>query len=378
MGAFPDVPGRPGGAQALRHDRSSASRAAHGGPARPPGRLPPAVRTRRPARTLRRSRDDKMVGGVAGGLADYSGIDPLLWRVGFVALTLAGGTGILVYLLLLVVMPAGPRRPGDGTARHSRADARPRCPARPVGRLTLAGVLIAVGVLVAGRPADRLGPGPPPLPRRRAAGRGPRPRRRGVRPRPHRPRRADRAGRRPLAGPGPRLVRALDGRRRRRGPRLPAGDRRRRSGTATRWAPGDMTVDLSRIDVDDIDEPLRIEIDHGVGDLDIVLPREADVQLELDTGVGETQVFDGGSSDGGYFPGTGSGPRRGRRRARVRPDRRPRCRRHGGVPWLTTASSRPRPPPGRSRRCGSSPHSDPPALPAEPRPSARRAAAAPT
>src|SRR3712207_8779536 len=47
--------------------------------------------------------------------------------------------------------------------------------------------------------------------------------------------------------------------------------------------------------------------DHGVGDLDIVLPREADVRLEIDQGVGGTQVFDGGSSDGGYFPGTGSG-----------------------------------------------------------------------
>jgi phage shock protein PspC (stress-responsive transcriptional regulator) len=49
-----------------------------------------------------------MIGGVCGGLAEYSGIDPLLWRVGFVALTLAGGSGILVYLLLWVLMPMGP------------------------------------------------------------------------------------------------------------------------------------------------------------------------------------------------------------------------------------------------------------------------------
>jgi phage shock protein PspC (stress-responsive transcriptional regulator) len=49
-----------------------------------------------------------MIGGVSGGLADYSGIDPVLWRVGFVGLTLAGGAGILVYLLLWVLMPAGP------------------------------------------------------------------------------------------------------------------------------------------------------------------------------------------------------------------------------------------------------------------------------
>jgi phage shock protein PspC (stress-responsive transcriptional regulator) len=52
-----------------------------------------------------------MIGGVCGGLAGYSGIDPLLWRVGFVGLTLAGGSGILVYLLLWVLMPLEPTGP---------------------------------------------------------------------------------------------------------------------------------------------------------------------------------------------------------------------------------------------------------------------------
>jgi phage shock protein PspC (stress-responsive transcriptional regulator) len=54
-----------------------------------------------------------MVGGVSGGLAEYSGIDPVLWRVGFVGLTLAGGAGIVVYLLLWVLMPSGPPRPDE-------------------------------------------------------------------------------------------------------------------------------------------------------------------------------------------------------------------------------------------------------------------------
>ena len=67
-----------------------------------------------PARPqLRRSSTERMIGGVSGGLADYSGIDPVLWRVGFVALTLAGGAGVLVYLLLWVLMPAGPPVPGE-------------------------------------------------------------------------------------------------------------------------------------------------------------------------------------------------------------------------------------------------------------------------
>jgi phage shock protein PspC (stress-responsive transcriptional regulator) len=62
---------------------------------------------------LRRSATDRMAGGVCGGLAEYSGIDPLLWRVGFVGLTVAGGAGILVYLLLWVLMPSTPLPPGE-------------------------------------------------------------------------------------------------------------------------------------------------------------------------------------------------------------------------------------------------------------------------
>jgi phage shock protein PspC (stress-responsive transcriptional regulator) len=52
-----------------------------------------------------------MLGGVCGGLAEHTGIDSLIWRVGFVGLTVAGGAGIVVYLLLWVLMAPGPRGP---------------------------------------------------------------------------------------------------------------------------------------------------------------------------------------------------------------------------------------------------------------------------
>ena len=77
---------------------------------RPTGEQPPPPPIRP---QLRRSGTDRMVGGVSGGLAEYSGIDAVLWRVGFVGLTLAGGAGIAIYLLLWVLMPSGPLRPGD-------------------------------------------------------------------------------------------------------------------------------------------------------------------------------------------------------------------------------------------------------------------------
>src|SRR3954469_19587046 len=82
--------------------------------------LTPSADQPTPRPQLRRSGTEKMLGGVCGGLADYSGIDVVLWRVGFVALTLAGGAGIVVYLLLWVLMPSGPLRPGDSPSAMDR------------------------------------------------------------------------------------------------------------------------------------------------------------------------------------------------------------------------------------------------------------------
>jgi phage shock protein PspC (stress-responsive transcriptional regulator) len=59
-----------------------------------------------PARpALQRSRTDTMLGGVCRGLADATGVDVVLWRVGFLALALTGA-GLLIYPLLWVVLPA--------------------------------------------------------------------------------------------------------------------------------------------------------------------------------------------------------------------------------------------------------------------------------
>ena len=54
---------------------------------------------------LYRSRDDRMLGGVAGGLADYLAIDPSLVRIGWVLLFLAGGIGLVLYVIMWIVVP---------------------------------------------------------------------------------------------------------------------------------------------------------------------------------------------------------------------------------------------------------------------------------
>jgi phage shock protein C len=75
--------------------------------------LPGSDSTARPP--LLRSRTDMMLGGVSGGLAAHTGVDALLWRVAFAGLTLAGGAGIPIYLLLWVLMPPAPAGPDDRT-----------------------------------------------------------------------------------------------------------------------------------------------------------------------------------------------------------------------------------------------------------------------
>ena len=54
---------------------------------------------------LTRSQTDVMIGGVCGGLGKYFHIDATLVRLIFVLLTLAGGSGVLVYFILWIVMP---------------------------------------------------------------------------------------------------------------------------------------------------------------------------------------------------------------------------------------------------------------------------------
>jgi phage shock protein C len=54
---------------------------------------------------LYRSETNKMIGGVAGGLGDYFNIDPVLLRLLFVLVVLLGGSGILAYLILWIVVP---------------------------------------------------------------------------------------------------------------------------------------------------------------------------------------------------------------------------------------------------------------------------------
>ncbi len=66
-----------------------------------PGPEPAAA----PVRTLRRSTDDRVVVGVAGGLGHYFDVDPILFRVLFATTAFFGGVGLLAYLLAWALIP---------------------------------------------------------------------------------------------------------------------------------------------------------------------------------------------------------------------------------------------------------------------------------
>jgi signal transduction histidine kinase len=93
-----------------------------------------------PRPRLERSRSDRIIGGVAAGIGHHLGIEPLAVRVAFVALSLAAGFGIVVYLLAWLLAPE--------EALEATATPRARILIRPTVTQALGAVLILLGVLL--------------------------------------------------------------------------------------------------------------------------------------------------------------------------------------------------------------------------------------
>jgi signal transduction histidine kinase/phage shock protein PspC (stress-responsive transcriptional regulator) len=101
-------------------------------------------RLTRATRRARRSRDDRILGGVAGGLAEHLGLDPMHVRIAFVLATALGGLGLVFYAGLWMILPADPHldesAPGlEAATRQGKRQGR-------ASRLSDAGPLVAIGV----------------------------------------------------------------------------------------------------------------------------------------------------------------------------------------------------------------------------------------
>src|SRR3954453_20041247 len=89
-------------------------------------------------RRLERSRDERIVAGVSGGLGRYFDLHPMFFRVGFVVLTLLGGSGILIYVAAVLVIPDQ----GDDDSIAGRALKRHRDHPAALAGLAIIGVVI--------------------------------------------------------------------------------------------------------------------------------------------------------------------------------------------------------------------------------------------
>src|SRR5215213_8999256 len=97
-------------------------------------------------RTVRRSRSERMIAGVCGGLGRYLGIDPVLLRVAFIILALANGLGLIAYVVAWVAIPE------EGADQPAGPAPEPR---RETGRMVLGGSLVVLGLVLL---LDRLAP----------------------------------------------------------------------------------------------------------------------------------------------------------------------------------------------------------------------------
>ena len=84
-------------------------------------------------RRLYRCRHNRMLAGVAGGVAEYYDLDPSLVRILFVASIFFGGIGLLVYIGMAIIVPAEPASVDAAGATDATGEAADEAAAMPVG-----------------------------------------------------------------------------------------------------------------------------------------------------------------------------------------------------------------------------------------------------
>jgi phage shock protein PspC (stress-responsive transcriptional regulator) len=60
------------------------------------------------SKRLYRSRKDRKIAGVCGGLGEYFNVDPVIFRILWVILLLGAGTGLLAYIIFWLIVPEAP------------------------------------------------------------------------------------------------------------------------------------------------------------------------------------------------------------------------------------------------------------------------------
>ncbi|WP_249523177.1 LiaF domain-containing protein [Modestobacter marinus] len=249
----------------------------------------------------RRTRPDGVIGGGAGE-GQREGAHPPQQGVDTGVLgQAAGGSGLIIYVLLWLLMPAAPAAPPGQPGVPEQTRTGPRS---PVPGVTVAALLIIAGIAVMldqfttvdlgargvlGAALLIVGVG---LVFGALTG-------------------ISRGAKGGLIGLGLLLSVALAIASTVDVPSGSVGDRTWRPASAAavqseyQNGAGDLLLDLRDVDLDDLDSPITTRIDSGVGDIDVIVPFSADVQLEVVQGLGATDLF-GDSVETGFFPGRGT------------------------------------------------------------------------
>lgn len=94
-------------------------------------------------RHLVRSRDDRVIAGVCGGLGAYLGVDAVLIRIAALVLVFAGGAGALLYVIGWIAMPEAPEPGTPGAAAVAGTASGPA--ERTTGAMALGLLFVALG-----------------------------------------------------------------------------------------------------------------------------------------------------------------------------------------------------------------------------------------
>jgi phage shock protein C len=106
---------------------------------------------------LYKSRKNKVVDGVCGGVAEYFDVDPVLVRIIFVLFFFLGGSALIAYIVGMIIMPRAPYEPAQepGTKAEKQEKVSQSPPAKPApasaspsaGSLVIGIILIILGGL---------------------------------------------------------------------------------------------------------------------------------------------------------------------------------------------------------------------------------------
>lgn len=98
-------------------------------------------------RRLYRSRQDKVIAGVCGGIGEYFKVDPVWIRIAFVLLIFAQGVGVILYIIAFLLMPENPHQKKEKTTQFETTISDMTRNRQGKGSYIMGAILIVIGAI---------------------------------------------------------------------------------------------------------------------------------------------------------------------------------------------------------------------------------------